>query len=386
MRGCVVKILCERRIIELMKEMRAILQLLESGAGPFALVSLVGLEGSSYRRLGAMMLIDSSGRWAGGISGGCLEGDALRHAQKVIHDGQPRRVCYDTRLEAGRQIGVGLGCEGKIEVFFRLVEEPQALMDRLQALMTSRQHTLWLTPYRLDFHDKKEAHREGELLVYYETALRPERRGELPESILGQLPPSAEGAFTRPLTIRLPGAELHCLAEHIRPNLRLFVLGEQRDVYPLVNMAATLGWDTALVGRAVKYDRAAFPSATSLLSPAAFEKIAPDDYTIVVAMHHDYDRDMEALRRFALAGKGLMSMLGPRRRFERMVEELGLDPSRLHAVKSPAGLDLGANTPQEIAVAILSECIAHFNGGSIMPLSDKKGPIHHRTGPDNDLT
>src|SRR6185436_5352780 len=83
-----------------------------------ALATVVRVEGSSYRRTGARMLVLDNGNYLGGISGGCLEGDALRRAQKAIAQDKPSIITYDTTQEDGAQIGVGLGCNGIIDVLF----------------------------------------------------------------------------------------------------------------------------------------------------------------------------------------------------------------------------------------------------------------------------
>jgi len=101
------------------KEIRQIIEKYEStdhNVEKVAIATVVNVEESSYRRIGARMLVSSSGQWIGGISGGCLEGDALRRSQTAIYNDQPSSVVYDTMEDDANQIGVGLGCNGRIEV------------------------------------------------------------------------------------------------------------------------------------------------------------------------------------------------------------------------------------------------------------------------------
>lgn len=107
-----------------MKELKSILQVYRahsSSVQKMALATVVHVEDSSYRRIGARMLILENGQWVGGISGGCLEGDALLQAKKVMLASKGKIVTYDTRGRDAHQIGVGLGCEGRIDVYLQPV-------------------------------------------------------------------------------------------------------------------------------------------------------------------------------------------------------------------------------------------------------------------------
>ena len=134
-----------------MKEIRNIIQRYESAATneQLALASVVHVEESSYRRIGARMLVSSNGEWIGGISGGCLEGDALKRSQKAIFSNRPSTVVYDTMDDDRNQIGVGLGCNGRIEVLFTPIdpEDPDNEIEQWHPILnylSERYHNIGL--------------------------------------------------------------------------------------------------------------------------------------------------------------------------------------------------------------------------------------------------
>jgi len=125
-----------------MKEIRKIIAVYEQmdwQKERVALASVVNVEESSYRRIGARMLVGSSGVWTGGISGGCLEGDALRRSQQAIFRGEPSKVVYDTMEDDENQIGVGLGCNGRVEVLFTPIDpgDPANEIEQLKTITTA---------------------------------------------------------------------------------------------------------------------------------------------------------------------------------------------------------------------------------------------------------
>ena len=127
-----------------MKEQKAIInafQKTDLTKRKVALATVVRVRGSSYRSPGARMLITDDGKWVGSISGGCLEGDALRKARQVMTDKKPLTVTYDTSEDSNQNLGIGLGCNGVIDVLIEPVNhsEPGNPINLFETLVSANE-------------------------------------------------------------------------------------------------------------------------------------------------------------------------------------------------------------------------------------------------------
>lgn len=325
-----------------MKEIRSIIQFYKTHCGSgqqMVLATVVNVEDSSYRRIGARMLILENGQWIGGISGGCLEGDALLQAKKVMISGESRVATYDTRDRDAQQIGVGLGCEGRIEVYLQLVSDE--LMDVLAQCLSLRKRRMLVTP--------------------------------VVENSSGELPYFTDGEGRSRLVEE--GSQKN-LCEWIEPNVRVVIIGDNYDIYPLLDICRTMGWEITLAGRQRKLKKEGMEGLAEVISPDNLDMVSVDAFTAVLSMSHDYEMDKKVFSRFFPKKPGYLGLLGPRKRFDRMIEELGLEEKTVAAVHNPMGLHLGAVTPEEIAVAVVAEVVRVFRGGDGRSLKEKEGPIH----------
>lgn len=358
-----------------MKELQAIIELYDQAhPQPMALGTIVRVEGSAYRGIGGRMLVTQDGRWRGAISGGCLEGDALRRAQQVIHRGTPRLVVYDTRAAQGHDIGVGLGCEGRIEVqFVPLTATTDHPLEQLRPLLATR-HPVTLLQLL-----QPSAHFAGVVgALYHADSSLSAKASPEGAAVIGAALDQVH-RHRKSTAVTLPdGAwlSLECLL----PRLRLIVFGDNHDVTPLAQAAALLGWELHLVGRPRKYAKAAFQVATMVHEPHQLPVALLDAYTAVVLLSHDLATDLAALPLVLPSAAFYLGILGPRKRLDKLAERLDYaadwrnDP-RLHA---PIGLDIGATTPEEIALAITSEIIAVQRQREAGFLRERHAPIHHR--------
>lgn len=166
------------------------------------------------------------------------------------------------------------------------------------------------------------------------------------------------------------------LFEWLEPNLRVVISGDNYDVYPMLDLCRAMGWEITLAGRQRKLRKEVLEGVTQILPVEELGSISTDHYTAVLCMSHDYATDLKALRHFLPSAIGYLGLLGPRKRFERMIAELNLGPEAIGCVHSPMGLHLGAVTPEEIAVSAVAEIIRTFRGGDGRPLREREGPIH----------
>jgi len=329
-----------------MKELSEILEVLHSApAARAALATLVRVDGSSYRRPGARLLLTADGRRVGSISGGCLEDDVAAHAGTVLAGGAARTVTYDTTTENDQVWGVGLGCHGVVHVLVeglpRLPGWARVLRENLRRRVPTELAVVW-----------------GESAAMRGTHLA----DDLPS---------------------LPAADV--FRQRVAPPPALTVFGAGNDARPLVRFAKELGWQVTVVDpRPAMATAARFPEADAVVVARPEEaptRAAPAPDALVVVLTHHYAHDLPLLRYLLPRPLAYLGLLGPRQRAERILQDLaagGLPVTadlraRLHA---PVGLDLGADTPETVALSILAEMQAALAGRDARPLRQRTAPIH----------
>lgn len=333
--------------------------------------TVVDKSGSSYRWPGAMMLINPWGKTYGLVSGGCLESDVVRRAQRVGHMGEPEYVVYDTEEEDSFAETLGLGCNGKIGVLIQSIDERhRELLQMLYARMQQKQSSYLLQCYQ-SLHQGRTTDwmlLEPTGAVLYKTA--PER--ELSEQdtlhLKAQLPEKQ--------STQLMGDSLWSVCK-IRPPLTLWVLGGGHDAQALVALAATLGWLVCVVDHRAGYARAGnFPKAQNILHlrpEQAVEDPRIHQADAFVCMTHNKKIDaawMQGLEHLQQAA--YFALLGPKSRKDEIMALARVTPQFSQRVCGPAGLDIGGDLPESIALSILAEChAAIFGPRAIKPQSNQ---------------
>lgn len=344
-----------------------------------ALATVVSVEESAYRRIGARMFVKNSGDWIGGISGGCLEGDALKRANIAILKDSPSIVVYDTMDDDAHQIGVGLGCNGRIEVLFVPIdpEDSENPVEQLKHLITRREATL--------LFQLINTNKPGELGFLHEDAQIFSEKANLESSVLlahKQLVLDKKKSKVFSLSSKNNEAR-EVLIEFIRPELNLILVGDNYDVNAFVGIADELGWNIQVIGLLRKIGKHIFDKSSRVMSYDQAADIEIDDYTAIVLMSHDYDKDMRMLKQFMPKSPPYMGMLGPKKRMIKMQNDLQKTDSdiqldKLHFFYSPVGLDIGAESPEEIALSITAEIVSVFRKRSGTHLKFREGTIHKR--------
>lgn len=366
-----------------MKEIKQIIQAFElarSKQQKAALATVVHVEGSSYRGPGARMLITEDGMLTGAISGGCLEGDALRKALMVMMQGKPLLTTYDTSDEEDAIIGVGLGCNGIIQVLIEPIasEDPTNPIILLQSILQKRQAAVLVTFFSLQ---NKWSEQQG-------TRLLLKADGEVLKTdnmpvALPTVMKEAAHTLKNKDAVFLAYDEVSVFFEYLPPPVSLIVAGAGNDVFPLVQMSEVLGWDITLVDGRPKYANAQrFPACRLIVADPenALQHLVIDDRTAVVLMTHNYNYDKALLKAMLALPVNYIGMLGPKKKLSRMQAELAEEGIQLaeERVFSPVGLDIGAETAEEIALAVLAEIKAVFAGKTGMYLRNYAGKIHER--------
>ncbi len=356
---------------------------LERGGQRPVLVTLVEVTGSAYRRPGARMLADRAGNTFGAVSSGCLEGDLAERARQVAEEGAPRLVAYDLDESDGLAWGLGLGCPGSV----RLLIEPltRGLTGLLGTVATHPAPVVLGTVFEAGeeaglkpcdrFARPAGAQAEAEIPV------DPALRAEL-ETAIGEV-----AAGGRPRTIRLGEGEraFALLLERLSPPVRLLIFGSGADARHLARLAAGLGWETFLIAPGADgiARSGGLPEEVRAVPGdpvAALAGIPLDERTAAVLLSHHFERDRALLERLLPSVVAYIGLLGSTPRRKSLFEAVGLQRvaaagDRLHA---PIGLDLGAERPEEIALAVAAEIQAALSGRAGGFLRERERPIHDR--------
>lgn len=320
-----------------MRERRHIIELYERGNAA-VLVTLVRVEGSSYRRPGAKLLIASSGEYAGAISGGCLEAEVIRKAQWKVRNGAVVER-YSTLFDDTAEIPYGLGCGGTVD----LLLEPAGTAE-FAALMDAMKASLHGEPRRV----------VTELPVDESPLLR---------CIFDDAGQRVFGSSLRAVDPARP-----LFDETLHPPQRLVVFGAGDDARPLVSMAALMGWRVVVAdGRAQWAQAVRFPEAEQVvvMKPGDDFCVSADDAVIV--MTHSYEQDRALMVSVLPRGPRYLGLLGARHRSALLLREaaaaLGWTVERVcERVYAPLGLDLGGDGAEAIALATIAEVQAAIEG------------------------
>lgn len=351
-----------------------------------ALATVVQVDGSSYRRAGARMLITEDGMLTGAISGGCLEGDALRKALMVILRQTSLLVTYDTSDEEDAVMGLGLGCNGVIQVLIEPLDAQQQNnpIQLLKAIAGKRRNASVVTLFCLT--DKKNQ-QPGTCLITTEAAKLYSSYIPLKELLTAEAANVLHNKQSSFRNYQYGDQLLTAFTEFIPPAVSLIIAGAGNDVKPLAAIAAIIGFTTTIIdGRPAYAKKERFPASCSVLlakPEEVLEQVNIDDRTAVVLMTHNYNYDLSMLRLLVQQKIKYIGMLGPAKKLERMINELaaagiGLSPEQRANIYSPVGLNIGAETAAEIALSVIAEIKSVFASATPVSLKENKDPIHQR--------
>ena len=370
-----------------MKEQKAIIdafQKTDLTQRKVALATVVQVRGSSYRSPGARMLITDDGKWVGSISGGCLEGDALRKARQVMADKKPLTVTYDTREDSNQNLGIGLGCNGVIDVLIEPVDDKDNRnpVQLFQTLVSAKEPVALATVFSGPTYTGEKL-----LINAGKTVLIPFSNDKLSDTVFPDLSRVFETKRSEAKEYDFEGTHLGVFIELIQPTISLMVFGGGFDARPVSQLAKSLGWEVTVTDECVAHIAPVFFPTADKLSLCHREYIDRDfnitPFTACVLMSHNYEYDRDVLRKLLSSPSPYIGILGPRKRFDKMMEEFEAEGMRLtgdhlHRIHSPIGLDIGAEAPDEIAVSIISEIQGKFASRSGGFLKYRNAPIHQR--------
>ncbi len=344
-----------------------------------ALATVVRVEGSSYRQPGARMLVTEDGILTGAISGGCLEGDALRKALLAINQKKNKLITYDTSDESVLEFSVQLGCNGIVHILFEYIddEDPGNPMVLLRKVEEQRSDAVVVTLFSLKRNDEQI----GTVAVHQDDDKGDDDTYSLQHEVNGVL----HKRSTEIKDIQNGNRQQTALLHFIAPPVSLIIAGAGNDVQPVVKMADMLGWEVTVGdGRLTHASRRRFPEAKNVFvakPEQLVQNIIIDDRTYFVLMTHNYQYDRDVLKLLFKTESPYIGILGPKTKLNRMLNDLNeegvmVTDEDLKRIYGPIGLDIGAETSEEIALSVISEIKAVMEGRKGTSLHYKTEKIH----------
>lgn len=335
-----------------------------SACEPVVLGIITRTVGSTYRKAGAQMLIASDGAVSGLLSGGCLEGDLAVHAQEVFATGRAKLVNYDTRTSDDLIWGIGLGCEGAMEILLTRLDADNGYEPFAHVLRTRESHSFGGFALVVESHDARLTPGTA-----FATAT-PQLPDQVQKLLAAQSTRERPRQSTSATTVVADNTRF--LVVPIELPIRLLLLGGGPDAIPLAEIAGLMGWRLTVADHRPAYAVAErFPRARQVVcQPAAALAglLSRQHFDAAVVMSHHLISDGTYLAALADSAVPYVGLLGPAARRARLLNDVGNHAAQLGSrLYGPIGLDIGANTPETIALAIVSEIqgvLAGRAGGS----------------------
>jgi len=313
-----------------------------------ALASVVALDGSSYRRPGVRMSVQSNGKMIGAVSGGCVEKEVLRQAQSVFESNQPKLMVYDGRYR--------LGCEG---ILYILIEPFDPEEDFYIAF--EKQCKLRKSFKISSLYSKGEENRFKGLSTFH----------------------LSNGAYSISKN-SVETISLDLFEQTIKPGFKLMIVGSEHDAVQLCKYASSTGWEVDIIAppddpKSIEN----FPGAANYLGidEQKFSSLEFDSQTALMFMTHSYVKDLKYLSTVIDKNVPYIGLLGPSKRREKLINEIlerdqDISDEFFDRLYGPAGINIGAETAQEIAISILSEILTVIRDQKPISLRNKTGGIH----------
>lgn len=330
------------------------------------LASVYETAGSTYSKAGTQMLITDDGDFQGLLSGGCLEGDLAERAARVSASGEPDTITYDLGGADDELFGLGVGCDGTMRIFLQPLPRPDyqpfaAVAECLQGDEAAVLATV--------IESGATAAEPGQFALLDRRGVRhTTMNGSVSGAVEEAAMPHLESGSSATGSVSLPDGDVTVLFVAIVPPPRVLVLGAGLDAVPVVDLAARLGWRvTVRDHRPAYFDIGDFRRAERCVTGPPEELDGADlrRYAAVMVMSHHLATDRTYLRALAESAVPYVGLLGPRRRREQLLADLGEAGERLASrLCGPAGLDIGARGAESIALSIVAEIHAVLAGAN----------------------
>ncbi len=355
------------------------------------LATVVDVHGSSYRLPGAKMLILEKGETFGTVSGGCLEADVLERAKKVLQTGRPNLFTYDTTNDENSVFSLNMGCRGVIRILLEPINNESVLMKTLQT--ANEQRTKQVVGTLISADSNFDIQIGGRLFYSDVEQFKIEN---LPDFLIDttELKNDCQHFFhetnqiSHNKTYQTEQGTFEFFLGKINPPTSLLIFGAGVDAIPVSEIGKQLGWKVSVIDHRPAFLNAErFPAADDLILNHTEKlplNIAFDNQAAAVIMTHNYERDRDVLANLLESNVFYIGALGPKRRAENLLNELtengkNFSDAQLAKLFAPVGLDIGADTPEAIALSIAAEIqsVQANRAGGFLRL--RQGGIYNRT-------
>jgi xanthine dehydrogenase accessory factor len=352
------------------------------------LATVIHKEGSTYRQVGAKSLILTDGATYGVLSGGCVEEDLFEHAKTVVHTGMSQTLTYDLRHGDDLPWGLGVGCNGSLTIWLSLfdpINRPNQAKQTLNlftkfdenpdpftsmSVISSSNHDFLVPGMQLDMDSTHPLENDYSLQKLYNEHLRSRKQSNL---------------YHHEFLMKGKEIKATVFLETVSPKPRVTIFGAGPDAVPLVKQMKCLNWHVTVVDHRPDFGNSKnFPDADhiDLVKPGSFPKDLPiNKNTYSIVMSHHYEQDLTYLEGLLNQPTTYIGMLGPKKRTKSLLDDLQkkavfIPKGTYEKIYSPVGLDIGSETPEEIALSIVSEMMCHRRNCSGQPLRNKSSCIH----------
>jgi xanthine/CO dehydrogenase XdhC/CoxF family maturation factor len=336
-----------------------------------AVATVIRIEGSAYRRAGAKFLVEDDGKTSGSVSGGCLEADVRENALRVLRDSEPALLHYETGTDDRTVWGLGLGCNGSVDIFVQSAagDETPDVAERIRELLKGEAAFAVSTVV-------KGSAGVGRALVQSAEGILAGSTGD--PGLDGEIVRQGGELLGRRESRLCAAGAAEVFIEVLAPPPHVILFGGGDDAIPLCAYASDAGFRVTVVDhRAAYLSSERFPDAFRLLEERPGEgsgriPLGPRAYAVVKT--HSFAHDRSWVRALLASNVPYVGLLGPRARAREILRQIGAESSdRLFA---PVGLDLGAEGPEQIAIAIVAEVLAAHSAREPWPLRQREGAIH----------
>jgi xanthine dehydrogenase accessory factor len=335
------------------------------------MATVIRVEGSAYQKEGAKCFFAEDGKLIGLLSGGCVESDVIEHGREVLQTGRPKKIYYDFRNEGDQIWGLGVGCNGEIEIFLEVYdpighpEKSELMKEAFKTIKTKIIATTTTHNNESEVGEKWIVPVENEVISLNHFEIKTNHHSKLQKgkSKLFTLNNNTEVFF-----------------DYVVPVPSLFVFGAGPDAVPLVKAVKNLGWRVTVVDHRPGFvNETNFPLADELICYQRDESpiVALNENAYAVVMSHNFLQDQIVLETLLTSSIPYIGVLGPVTRTEQLLHPMfnnySIDELKLDRIYSPVGIDIGAKNPEEIALSIASELVNVHRDGNSIHLKQTKG-------------
>lgn len=345
------------------------------------LATIVNTFGSTYRQKGAKMLVTETGGMVGTLSGGCVENDLWHHTKQISN--KPILISYDATSEKELIWGFGLGCNGKVQILLEKLDRSENFspLNLISQCLKNNQHGAIATIFAIEGNIDLSI--GSRLLIYPDDTIYTNISDRnLNQTIACDTIAVKNNQQSTVNTYQLSSATVEVFIEAIKPPLSLIIFGAGRDALPLVKLAQVIGWQVTVVdcrAQELTYQRFAIADKIILTRREIIsQQISVNEHTVAVIMTHNYFDDRDIIKFLLPTSISYLGVMGAKKRTAKILEELNPTPTQLAKLYSPIGLDIGADTPVEIASAIIAEIQAVLAQRQAGFLKHRVQPLHQR--------